>query len=40
MLFYQMKNGGKIRYIVSLDEHFQEKRDLIENETGIKLLPS
>jgi predicted nucleic acid-binding protein len=37
---YRMKNEGKIRYIVSLDNHFQEKRDLIENETDIKLLPS
>lgn len=37
---FQLKNEGKIEYIVSLDKHFQEKKELIENETGIKLLPS
>jgi predicted nucleic acid-binding protein len=35
----QLKNEGKIEYIVSLDNDFQKKRELIENETGIKLLP-
>ena len=35
----QMKNEGKIEYIVSLDEDFQKKKDLIENETDIKVFP-
>jgi len=35
----QLKKEGKIEYIVSLDNDFQEKEVLIENETGIKLLP-
>ena len=34
----QLKKDGKIEYIVSLDKDFQEKKELIENETGIKLL--
>jgi hypothetical protein len=37
---YQLKREGKIEYIVSLDEDFQKKKNLIENETGIKLLSS
>jgi predicted nucleic acid-binding protein len=35
----KLKKEGKIEYIVSLDDDFQKKEDLIENETGIKLLP-
>ncbi|RLG35129.1 hypothetical protein DRN97_00685 [Methanosarcinales archaeon] len=35
----QLKKEGKIEYIVSLDDDFQKKEELIENETGIKLLP-
>lgn len=34
----QLKTEEKIEYIVSLDDDFQKKEDLIENETGIKLL--
>ena len=37
---WQLKNEGKIEYIVSLDNDFQKKRDLIENETGIKMIPN
>lgn len=37
---WQLKDEGKIEYIVSLDNEFQKKRDLIENETAIKLLPN
>ena len=37
---WQLKNEGKIGYIVSLDEDFHERKELIEKETGIKLIPS
>ena len=36
----QLKNEGKIEYIVSLDDDFQKKEGSIERETGIKLLQS
>ena len=36
----QLKKEGKIEYIVSLDNDFQEKEGSIERETGIKLLQS
>ena len=36
----QLKKEGKIEYIVSLDDDFQKKEELIEDETGIKLLSS
>ncbi|RZN43496.1 MAG: PIN domain-containing protein [Methanophagales archaeon ANME-1-THS] len=37
---WQLKNEGKIGYLVSLDDDFQERNEVIENETGIKLLPN
>ena len=36
----QLKKEGKIEYIVSLDDDFQKKEELIENETDIKLFSS
>ncbi len=36
----QLKNEGKIEYIVSLDDNFQKKEGPIERETGIKILQS
>lgn len=36
----QLKNEGKIEYIVSLDDDFQKKEVSIERETGIKILQS
>ena len=33
----ELKNSGKIKYILTFDSDFKEKEDLIESNTGIKI---